>query len=328
MYRVCDVCKKAFTRKHTLKRHMKKHGNHSNRICSKCPMKFYRMAKLQEHILNHTREKKTYPCESCDQVFPLMSDILRHKRVYHSAPTYSRVATPRARNSCRNALGVYSFHFMTTGSLDFLLFLDEDRQEMHDMIQFDLEGKRKCFVWSVLAALHPVELHPERVSHYFSLEQERLSGNVTCPVQPCKIPIIDKLNNLRINVFGCEDEKVFPLYISKREDTQVINLLYITQGDDKHYCLIRNMSQLLFYLSKYSGERLYCYSCLHCFTTDPLLKAHLPYCNEYNPQRIIMLEPGEDRVLEFKQQKFLQALPHEIIVIPNTMEKYISFSIR
>ncbi|GBM37875.1 hypothetical protein AVEN_222075-1 [Araneus ventricosus] len=88
------------------------------------------------------------------------------------------------------------------------------------------------------------------------------------------------------------------------------------------------MSQLLGYLTKYSGENFYCYSCLHRFTTDSLLKAHLPNCNEYNPQRIIMLEPGEDRVLEFKQQKCLQALPHEIIVIPNTMEKYISFSIR
>ncbi|GBN47954.1 hypothetical protein AVEN_10326-1 [Araneus ventricosus] len=85
------------------------------------------------------------------------------------------------------------------------------------------------------------------------MEQELRLGNVTCPVQHCKVSIIENLNNLRINVFGYEDEEVFPLYISKREDTRVINLLYIIQGDDKHYCLIRNMSRLLGDLTKHDN---------------------------------------------------------------------------
>ncbi|GBN89688.1 hypothetical protein AVEN_104941-1 [Araneus ventricosus] len=100
---------------------------------------------------------------------------------------------------------------------------------------------QKCFVWSVLVALHLVEKNADRVSHYASMDQELRLGNVMCPVQPCKVPIIENLNNLRINVFGYEDEEVFPLYISKRENNRVINLLYITQGDDEHYCLIRNI---------------------------------------------------------------------------------------
>ncbi|GBL85266.1 hypothetical protein AVEN_145574-1, partial [Araneus ventricosus] len=152
----------------------------------------------------------------------------------------------------------------------------------------------------------------ERVYHYTSLEQELRLGNVTCPVQPCKVPIIEKLNNLRINVFGYEDDEVFPLYISKREDIQVINLLYITQGDDKHYCLIKNMSRLLGDLTKFNGETFYCYSCLHRFTTESLLKNHLPYCNEHSPQRIVMPEPGEESVLQFKQHKFSQPVPYAI----------------
>ncbi|GBN71517.1 hypothetical protein AVEN_259252-1 [Araneus ventricosus] len=48
----------------------------------------------------HTREKKTHPCEQCDQVFPRMSNLLRHKRTDHSAPPTPRIAAaPRARNS-------------------------------------------------------------------------------------------------------------------------------------------------------------------------------------------------------------------------------------
>ncbi|GBM31822.1 hypothetical protein AVEN_56922-1 [Araneus ventricosus] len=135
------------------------------------------------------------------------------------------------------------------------------------------------------------------------MEQELHLVNVLSPVQPCKVPMIENLYNLRINGFENEDEEVFPLYISRREDTQFINLLYITQGEDKHYRLIRNMSRLLGELTRYNGETFYSYSFLHRFTTESLLKAHLPYYNEHSPKRIVMPEPGEDSVLELKQHK-------------------------
>ncbi|GBL87896.1 hypothetical protein AVEN_62213-1, partial [Araneus ventricosus] len=87
---VCDVCQKCFSRKDSLKRHMKKHGDHVNHACSQCSMMFYRVDKLREHMHTHTREKKkTYPCEHCDQAFPRMSYLLRHKRTDHSAPPSS-----------------------------------------------------------------------------------------------------------------------------------------------------------------------------------------------------------------------------------------------
>ncbi|CAL1293464.1 unnamed protein product [Larinioides sclopetarius] len=423
---VCEVCKKTFTRKDSLKRHMKKHGDHANHACSKCAMKFYRLDKLQEHVKTHEK-KKTYSCEQCDGLFSRMSELLHHKRVDHPAPSNHRVRQPRllARNSRRNALDVFSSDFLTpspAAKWDFLIFLQEIRQNMHDLLVEELQQKRaikwycvskirfsretpdgdieyctpyfcskvvieldtsmiddhieqafekikssfdeflengsgwvfdsvihmelktatyhplapssyiplppnlaakkaliniknvdlKCFVWSVLAALHPVETNPQRVSHYSSFEQELRLGNVACPVQPSKVPIIEKLNNLRINVFGYEDEEVFPLYISKREDAFVINLLYISQGDNKHYCLIKNMSRLLGDLTKHDGETFYCYSCLHRFSNETLLKNHVTYCNEHTPQRIVMPEPGEDSVLEFKQFKFSQPVPYVI----------------
>ncbi|GBN22789.1 hypothetical protein AVEN_104502-1 [Araneus ventricosus] len=143
---VCDVCKKTFSNKSNLKSHMKKHGDHVNHACSQCRMKFYRVDKLQEHMRTHTREKKTHPCEQCDQVFPRMSDLLRHKRTDHSAPPAPRIAAaPRVRNCGRNVLGVYSSHFMTptpTGQWDLLLFFEEVRPQIHDMIVDELQQKR------------------------------------------------------------------------------------------------------------------------------------------------------------------------------------------
>ncbi|GBO13510.1 hypothetical protein AVEN_265542-1 [Araneus ventricosus] len=47
---------------------------------------------------------------------------------------------------------------------------------------------QKCFIWSVLAALHPVRQNAERVSHYTSMEQELWLGKVTCPSNPAKSP--------------------------------------------------------------------------------------------------------------------------------------------
>ncbi|KFM69079.1 hypothetical protein X975_26051, partial [Stegodyphus mimosarum] len=57
---------------------------------------------------------------------------------------------------------------------------------------------------------------PHRLSHYKPHESTIQLGNVTCPVPVHKIAYLEKLNKLRINVFGYEDEEVFPLHVSKR----------------------------------------------------------------------------------------------------------------
>ncbi|GBM50975.1 hypothetical protein AVEN_114624-1 [Araneus ventricosus] len=62
----------------------------------------------------------------------------------------------------------------------------------------------------------PSKQSAERVSYYSPMRQELRLGNVACPVEPCKVRTIENLNNLRINVFGYEDDEIFPLYISKR----------------------------------------------------------------------------------------------------------------
>ncbi|CAL1272260.1 unnamed protein product [Larinioides sclopetarius] len=143
---VCDVCKKTFSNKSNLKRHMKKHGDHANHACSKCSMKFYRIDKLQEHLKTHEK-KKTYSCEQCDRLFSRMSELLHHKRVDHPAPSNHRVRQPRplARNSRRNALDVFSSDFLTpspAAKWDFLIFLQEIRQNMHDLLVEELQQRR------------------------------------------------------------------------------------------------------------------------------------------------------------------------------------------
>ncbi|GBO20012.1 hypothetical protein AVEN_274498-1 [Araneus ventricosus] len=61
-------------------------------------------------------------------------------------------------------------------------------------------------------------------------------------------------------------------------------VLYYSREDKGDYYVIRNISRLLGDLTKHNGERFYCYSCLHRFSQESLLKDHLPYCNEHTPQ--------------------------------------------
>ncbi|GFW18500.1 c2H2-type domain-containing protein [Trichonephila clavipes] len=88
---------------------------------------------------------------------------------------------------------------------------------------------QKCFVWCLLA--HKLKIDRKykanSIHHYIPHESEIKLGNVKCPVPLTSISTLEKLNNVRINVFGFEDE-ILPLHVSSREDLDCINLLYIS----------------------------------------------------------------------------------------------------
>lgn len=169
---------------------------------------------------------------------------------------------------------------------------------------------QKCLVWCLLAHKLNItrEHNPHRVSHYLSHEHEIQLGSLSHPIPVTKIYIMEKLNNLRINVFGCEEDEVFPLYISEREDSDCINLLLISNDDRYHYCLIRNMSRLLSNLSKNEHTVFICYRCLHRFINDRLLQDHLNYCKNVHIQKIKMPVAGQN-ILEFNHIRYQHSVP-------------------
>lgn len=61
-----------------------------------------------------------------------------------------------------------------------------------------------------------------------------------------KIPIIEKLNHLRINVFGYEDNELCPLYIFEKRNPDVMNLLLVVDGE-------KNALLSLRYLNTFNG---------------------------------------------------------------------------
>ncbi|GFV71381.1 fez family zinc finger protein 1 [Trichonephila clavipes] len=146
---------------------------------------------------------------------------------------------------------------------------------------------QKCFVWCLLA--HKLKIdrkyNANSIHHYIPHESEIMLGNVKCPVPLTSTSTLEKLNNVRINVFGFEDE-ILPLYVSSRENLDCINL-YISNEEMQHYCLIRNFSRLIGDLSKHQGKTHICHRYLHQFCREDLLQEHLNYCKNVSPKKKI-----------------------------------------
>ena len=64
-----------------------------------------------------------------------------------------------------------------------------------------------------------------------------------------------------LNAFGYEN-KVYPLYISKKSYNQTLNLLLMTKKDKSHYVFINDFNRLMFSKTKHKDKKHFCMSCL------------------------------------------------------------------
>ena len=48
---------------------------------------------------------------------------------------------------------------------------------------------------------------------------------------------IEEHNSINVNVFGYEEKQFLPIYVSKQHNKDVLNLLLITEQEEKHYVL-------------------------------------------------------------------------------------------
>jgi hypothetical protein len=115
------------------------------------------------------------------------------------------------------------------------------------------------------------------------------------PVPVNKIGRFEKQNvNLSVNVFGYEDE-VYPLRITEHRGRayHVSLLLLPDKNGSTHYCHIRDMSRLLFGLTKSCHKKFYCSYRLHGFSDDNNVGAarqrrdeHQNHCSQYGAQKV------------------------------------------
>ena len=152
----------------------------------------------------------------------------------------------------------------------------------------------QCFKWSVVRALNPVDVHPERITKELKDQSERLDwSGLKFPVKLDHIVIFEKFNPfISMNVFGFEGD-VYPLRLSKSKRTQIVNLLLISDGEKQHYCLIKSLSRLLSsQMSKHDHANSFRLNCLNHFPNEEKLQIHEEYCLKNHAIRIEMPEKG------------------------------------
>ena len=72
--------------------------------------------------------------------------------------------------------------------------------------------------------------------------------------------IIEERFNINVNAFGYEN-RVFPLYLSKKSNEQVLNVLLIWNEEKFHYVFIKDFNRLMYSKTKYKDRKHFCMSC-------------------------------------------------------------------
>ena len=111
-------------------------------------------------------------------------------------------------------------------------------QELRNSAKGLINMKNKdneCFRWCHIRHLNPQDNDPQRIKMTDKQYIEKLDySSIEFPVTVKQINKIEKQNNICINLFGYEEKQKFPIYISKEKYQDHMELLLITEGENKH----------------------------------------------------------------------------------------------
>ena len=94
---------------------------------------------------------------------------------------------------------------------------------------------QKCFLWCHVRHINPSKEHPERIKKTDKKIAEKLDyDGIEFPMQEKDFSKIEVKNNICINVFGYENELVFPIYVSDQKFKDSIDLLLLIDNNKLH----------------------------------------------------------------------------------------------
>ena len=142
-----------------------------------------------------------------------------------------------------------------------------------------------CFLWSILASLHPCNNnHPNRVSNYRQYFDElNIQGlDFTNGFKCSDVHKFIELNNLSVNIFELnfyQDQnqwkhKLIPIEISKNKSDRVIDLAIYKN----HYVLIKKLDVFL----GDHNKKFICRRCIGSYTSENMLIKHKQKRGDHN----------------------------------------------
>ena len=182
-------------------------------------------------------------------------------------------------------------------------------QELQNSAKGLINMKNKdneCFRWCHIRHLNPQEKDPQRIKKTDKQYIEKLDySSIEFPVTVKQINKIEKQNNICINLFGYEEKQKFPIYISKEKYQDHMELLLITEGENKHYVLIKDFNKFMFSQTKHEHKKYFCMYCLQCFSREDVLTEHKNNCLSINGKQAIKMPEKGEQVFFKNHQKQL-----------------------
>ena len=130
------------------------------------------------------------------------------------------------------------------------------------------------FLWCHVRHINSSKEHQERIKKTDKKIAEKLDyDDIEFPVQEKDFNKIEVKNNICINVFGYENELVFPIYVSDQKFEDSMDLLLLNDDDKSHYMYIKDFDRFMFHKIKNKNKKWFC-SCLQCFCSESVLIKH------------------------------------------------------
>ena len=171
----------------------------------------------------------------------------------------------------------------------------------------------ECFRWCHIRYLNPQDVHPERIK---KIDKEYINqldySEIEFPVTTKKYNKIEKQNEININVFGYENKQPYPIYISKEKYEKHMELLLITEDENKHYVLIKDFNRFMYNQTKHEHKKHFCMHCLQCFSSEIVLNNHTNNCIQVNGEQAIKMPDKNNNTLKFNNFHKQQPVPFVI----------------
>ena len=153
----------------------------------------------------------------------------------------------------------------------------------------------KCFMYCILYHLYNklIGAHPERVIKYKPFMNDYDWSKFKFPMPINQIEKVEDMIDYGINVYGYENQQIFPIRITSINTKNIISLLLI----ENHYVYIKNFDVLNSPMRRgengkhISKSTFACQNCLHCFSAKGLLEKHRNNgCDLFEPTKTVLPE--------------------------------------
>ena len=175
----------------------------------------------------------------------------------------------------------------------------------------------KCFMYCLGRFLdpNPEKKNLERVSQHLKRVCKDLKlYEIKMPVALTKenLSKIEQQFNISVNVYGLHDDNgIYPIQLSRKENVKHMDLLYIENEVTNHYVLIKDFDKLNLRIDKGNNKKYFCNYCLQHFTTNEIREEHKKNCIIINGTQAVEL-PKEGTKIKFNNLQNLIACPFVI----------------